>query len=220
MAKIEMDTDISNNSYERTDNIERLKPIVSKDAIVTTKKSLRQKFIDTFISKDVKDLKHYILLGVIVPTIRDTIINVVETTFNVDDLGYFDRGGYGRRPSDYDRRYPYGSMYRSRGYSRSQYSYDGRRDYRDDYLYSSSNDKVDYKNIILKDRRDAEAIVRDLRERVRSFHQASVGDLYDLLDISGSNVDFDWGWTEENEIGIRRVTNGYLIDVAEAKFLN
>ena len=59
-----------------------------------------------------------------------------------------------------------------------------------------------------------------MRRRIEEFDQVSVADMLDLMEMTGKYTDNNWGWTNPNDIGIRRVNNGYLIDVAEAKWLN
>jgi hypothetical protein len=44
--------------------------------------------------------------------------------------------------------------------------------------------------------------------------------MLDLMEISGKYTDNNWGWTNKGEIGLKRVNNGYLIDVAEAILLD
>ena len=63
-------------------------------------------------------------------------------------------------------------------------------------------------------------MVNRLRERIDEYEQATVADLFDLIDVSSNYVDNNWGWADPHDIGIRRVSSGYLIDVAEARHLD
>lgn len=188
---------------------EKLPPVVKKDGVVSTKKSLGQKFVDAFISDDAKDVKSYIMLDVIIPTIKNTILDVIEMIF-FGNMNY--RDSHSSRLSSRDR-VSYSSVYKS--------EYNGRRSSsrREEPEYQE-NVKVDYRNIILRERRDAENVVNSMRERIAVYRQASIADLFDLIDVTSNYVDNNWGWTDERDIGIRRVSNGYLIDVREAEYLD
>lgn len=187
---------------------ERLKPIV-KDGVVSTKKSALKKMTEKFIEDDAKDIKDYILLDIVVPGIKNTILDIIQMAF----FGEVSRDRRNRYDSDRRRRdssrVSYSSYYRGSSYDSSR-----RRDRRYD-----SDDSVDYKNIVLRERRDAEDVISKMRERIEEYGSASIADLFDLIDVTSSYTDNNWGWTDDRDIGIRRVTDGYLIDVAEAKCL-
>ena len=50
--------------------------------------------------------------------------------------------------------------------------------------------------------------------------QKALKSLLDLVDVPGRYTDNNWGWDDDRDIGIRRVSSGYLIDVAEPKYLD
>lgn len=199
-----------NNSGNTKDE---LAPIVEKEQVIVQKKSLGAKFADAFISDAAKDLKSYILWDVFVPGVKDAIMNGLNMIF------YGSTTSRSRRPyGGYSDNTPYRSFYQSDydGYGapprrNSQY---GRRYDRDPY-----GDKIDYRNIIVRDRTSAEEIVNTLRGRIKKYGEATKADLLELIDIPSTSVDNNWGWVDPRNIGIRRVSTGYLIDVADAEFL-
>lgn len=213
MATVNME-DLKPNSHvykdglkkdEKKVNKPKLQSVIKKNDVVSTNKSLGKKFAETFIADDVKDVKNYILLDVIIPGIKNTILDGLSMIFFKEPY----RGG-----SKYDRgeHYSYSARYKYKG-SSSRRERD--RD-RDEYV----EDKVDYRNIVLKDRNAAMEVVDKLRKRIKDYDSASIADLFDLIDISGKYTDNNWGWTNAEDIGLRRVSNGYLIDVAEADLLD
>lgn len=211
MAQVDMDALKPNsNRYkneEPSKEKERMKPVVNKDGVVSTKKPLGKKMVETFIKDDINDIKRYVLLDVIIPGIKNTVLDMLQMAFfgEVRDRGSRTYGRSGDR-----EHYSYSARYRGSSYSNSS----SRRD--NSY---SSDDKVDYRNIVLRNRVDAEEVVEQLRYRIRETGKATVGDLLDLMDLAGRYVDNDWGWTDEREIGIRRISSGFLIDVAEARYV-
>lgn len=202
----------SHKSKETTPKTDRVKttPVVSKSSVVSTKKPLSQKFTDTFIKEDVEDVKSWLIMDVIIPGVKNTILDMLGMMF------FGGNGGYSRRGRNaYDReRVSYNSYYKS--------SYDGRVNTNRSQSRTERpmNDKVDYRNIILQRRDDAEKVVQEMWRRIDDYGQVSIAEMLDLMEISGKYTDNNWGWTNRNEIGLRRVANGYLIDVAEAVLLD
>lgn len=185
---------------------ERLKPIVSKDSVVSTKKPMSKKFTETFLTEDSKDIKSWLLLDIIIPGIKNTILDILSMMF-FGETASRSRKSSGSKKST--SRFNYRSCYdddddRERIRRRRKYY---------------SDDRVDFRNIVLKNRSDAEEIVDELRKRIHDYDSVSVADLLDLVDIPGRYTDNNWGWDDERDIGIRRISSGYLIDVGEPKYL-
>ena len=192
---------------------DELVPVVNKDDVMLSKKPLSSKFADAFISDAAKDVKDYIVMDVIIPGIKDTIINCLEMIFFGNTSG---RGRSSRVTRLSSENTSYRAFYQS---DYDSYGAPRRRERRDRYRDDGYSDRVDYRNIIVRDRGSAEEIVSKLRGRIEKYGEATKSDLFELIDIPSSHVDNNWGWTDPRDIGIRRVTSGYLIDVADAQFL-
>lgn len=190
---------------------EKISPVVDRDKVVSTKKPLGKKFAETFLTEDTKDVKSWLIMDVIIPGIKNTILDIISMAF-FGEIESRSRRSRSRR--DRDDRVSYSSYYRG--------SYSDRRDHnsrrKDDYY--DSDDRVDFRNIVLRDRSDAERVIGAMRDRIRSDGSASVADLLDLIDVAGRYTDNNYGWDDERDIGIRRVSSGYLIDVSEPKYLD
>lgn len=208
----EIDRSSLDNSYETKMKKEKaeiaadkhLAPVVSKDNVISSKETLGDKVRKSFISDDVKDIGNYILFDMVIPGIKEAFMSVLERAL----FGTSDRGRSSRRDSR--DHVSYASYYRS--------SSDKRRD-RDDDREPERRGKVDYRNIILRYREDAEKVVRVLRDSIREYDSATVAALLDLVDETSSWTDNNYGWTDERDIRIERVRNGYRIDVPEARYL-
>lgn len=190
----------------------KVKKVVDKDDIVSTHKSLGEKFADTFINESVDDVKSWLISDVVVPGIKNTILDMLGMMF-------FGGSDYsrGRSSRSYDReRVSYNSYYSSGRRDRR----DRDRDRRDRDDGPRRDGKVDYKNIIFRDRHAAEDLVSEMHRRIDDFDQVSIAEMFDMMEVTGKYTDNNWGWTRKSDIGIRRVSNGYLIDVAEAEPLD
>lgn len=50
---------------------------------------------------------------------------------------------------------------------------------------------------------------------IDKYGTVSVGDLYELLGEEPAYTDEKWGWTDLTESGIRRVRDGYLLQLPQ-----
>lgn len=186
---------------------EKLKPIVSKDSVVSTKKPMGKKFAETFLTEDSSDIKSWLLLDIIIPGIKNTILDIISMMFFGETAS---RNKKSSRSKKLTSRFNYRRCYDDDDDDRERIRRRRRYD---------SDDKIDFRNIVLRNRSDAEEIVDELRKRISKYDCVSVADLLDLVDIPGRYTDNNWGWDDERDIGIRRVSSGYLIDVAEPRYM-
>lgn len=196
------------NESEVKKDKEKMTPIINRDQIVSTKKPLSKKISETFLTEDTKDVKSWVLTEVIIPGIKSTILDILSMIFFGEICSRTGRRSKNGRDDD---RVNYSSYYRGN-------SYFGRNSRRRDNRYNS-DDKVDFRNIILRERADAEDLIDEMKKRIHNYGSVSVADLLDLIDVAGRYTDNDYGWDDERDIGIRRVSSGYLIDVAEPKYI-
>ena len=194
----------SREDTQSIDDREKLKPVVNKSAIVSTKKPLYQKFAETFIAEDADNVKNWVLTDVLIPGIKHTLLDMLYMFF-------FGGTNYSRGSG--------GSYYNYANKSNVSYGHYRYGGISNEPVHAPgpSNSKVDYRHIIVGDIQSANAIVDELWHRIDSYGQTSIAELLDLIDETGKYTDNNWGWTDKREIGVRRVNGGYLIDVAEAK---
>ena len=225
-----MDERISSldNSYEarekrsKVDSEEKLAPIVKRSDVIVKKEGIGKKVKKAFISDDAKDVTSYIIFDVLVPGIKDGIFATLERMFYGGGSYYSSRRDdrdsyYGRERTSY-------SSYYKRGRDRDRRD----RDYYDDR--DRRTEKVDYRNIVIriqgprqKDveeaKEKAEDIVKTLRNYIHDYDSVPVARLLDLIGVAGEYTDNNIGWTRESDIGMKRVRDGYLIDVPEAEWI-
>ena len=167
---------------------------------VKTKKNEMRKLTDIFISEDVANVKNYILLDVLVPSIKKAIYDIVVNSL---DMSLFGGRGNGSRRSTADK-----VSYRDyNGVSR-----------RDDRSYSSTRTTsgYSYDDIILETRGEAEAVLSRMDEIMEEYEIVRVADMYDLVGITGEHTDNKYGWTNIRNAEIERVRDGYRIKMPRA----
>lgn len=199
--------DIKPNSHKYKEaEKNKLKPVVNSDAIVSTKKPLSKKLSEIFLGDDTKDIKQYIIQDVIIPGVKTTILDIISMAFFNETYA-----GNAKRSRKTDKT-SYSSYYNNSNRATP------RRDRRNNSYESKGT--TDYRSIILRNRQDAEELVEQMRKRIRDLGSVSIAEMYDLLDLSGTYTDNNWGWDDERDIGLNRISSGYLIDVTDAKYLN
>lgn len=181
---------------ELTEN-RKVEKVIAGNAKIK-KKSDAQKFLGSFISEDVADVKTYVLMGILVPAIKKAISDIV--TDGVDMLLYGNTRDRKKRGNG--------------GYvSYSSYS----SDRRDDRRTSTRSTRYDWDDIILDSRGEAEEVLDQLNELIDSYGVASVADLYDLVGLTVQYTENRYGWTSIRNADIINVREGYLLKLPRPK---
>lgn len=184
---------------------ERLKPVVGKEDLVETKKSFAKKLKNTFLPTDGTSVKDYVIYDILIPGAQNAVLDVLEMMF-FDSVSSRGRSRRGNGYTDYSSSYK-GKTKRRRDSDRRD------RDREDDR-------ETDYRDIVLKNRDDAEEVIDQLMFRIKETGAATVADLLDLVELPTKPSQNDWGWDRSSDISLRRVSSGWLIDVARARYLD
>lgn len=173
--------------------------------VVVKPESLGRKFRHVFFGGDLRTSLNYVGADVMLPMLRRLIADSISGA--VDGVLFGDN--FRRRPPENRPRTVYNNpvtrSYRAEPRSRG-YLPDQPKPYR-------GQDKVDLREIVLKRREDAEAVVEQLILIVDKYESASLVDLHDLLGEPSSYTDERWGWTALGRVDIRQTRDGYIIDL-------
>lgn len=160
------------------------------------KKSASRKFADVFVSEDVSNVKSYILSDVMIPAIKNLVADIVQDGINMILFGGTKRNS--KRPG-----------FRPDYISYDRFSSNKSNDHR------SANEPrktgYNYDDIILETRGEAEAVLSSMDELIDMYGTVSVGDLYDLVGITGNYTDEKYGWTNIRNAEPIRVRDGYML---------
>ena len=166
---------------------------------VKTKENGMRKLTDIFISEDVSNVKSYIIYDVVVPALKKAIYDLVVGTLDMSLYG--GRGG-GKRP-------------KADKISYRDYNDISRRDGRS-YGKTTTSSGYSYDDIVLESRGEAETVLSRMDEIMEEYSFVRVADLYDLVGVTGSFTDNNYGWTNIRNAKIVRVRDGYKIDMPRA----
>lgn len=163
------------------------------------KKSGLQKITNVFVPEDVEDVKSYIFEDIVVPAVKDIILDAVKAVLGVN-----------------------GSS-RGKGSTASKVSYRKYYDDRERRDYSGvtrTRSGYEYDDVIIENRGEAEDVLSRMDELISTYGLVSVADFYDLVGISGNYTDNKYGWTDIRSASVIRVRDGYMIKLPKALPLN
>ena len=192
----------SHRSKEENSTVGEKKEVkkVTTGKVITRKNNVR-KFTDVFVSEDVKNVKDYVLMDVLVPAIKKAISDIV--TNGIDMILY---GETGRTK-------------RSTGVSYVSYNkYSDRRDNYDRFAGGTrTRSGYSYDDIILESRNEAEEVLTRMDELIETYQVVSVADLYDLVGINCNYTDNNYGWTNlRNAEAVRTRDGSYMLKLPKA----
>lgn len=160
------------------------------------KKSGLAKAGSIFVPGDVESVKSYILMDVLVPSIKRAISDIVCNGISML-LGEPSRGKSGSPGAKVAYRQYYQDR-DDRPRAQAQYSYD---------------------DIVFETRGDAEEVLYRMEELLERFDVVSVADLFDMAGISCQYTDNKYGWTDLRNAHVERVRDGYIISLPRATSL-
>lgn len=174
----------------------KVEKIVS-GSVKSKKKNGIQKITDVFIPEDVDNVKTYVFEDVIVPAVKDIILDTVRAFLGIDKKS-------GRNSNASKVAY------------RSYYDKDNRRDSNATRIRTG----YDFDDIILDNRGEAEDVLARMDELIDTYGLVSVADFYDLVGVSGNYTDNKYGWSNIRSASVIRVRDGYMIKLPKALPLN
>lgn len=198
---------------EKSKETETKKPKVEKvvtGEVKRKKRSLGDKFKETFLVSDSKSVGEFVFIDVIVPTVKELIIDIINKGSNMLVFG----------DTRTVNRYRTGSN--ARGAPRINYgSYSNQR------IEPERRKSIDprirsthqFDNLVFGSAWEAEDVRDKLIELIESYGQATVADFYDAAGITSEYTDNKYGWEELGGAKIRRTAEGYVILLPKAGYL-
>jgi len=191
----------------RTDKkVKDIKPVANAKK---AKKTTLQIFKDSFIADEIGDLREYIIKDLVVPMIKDAIVDGIGNSLSMILYGEKSdyRRGYGSRyysdrsPSGI-RRYDY-----SRGYSYKE----SRAREEDERRYAKAQQ---WEPLECESRQEALDILEQMSDILEEYDSVSIADMYDLGGVSTRPEDNNYGWRSLTSAHIRETRHRtYIIDM-------
>ena len=157
---------------------------------------------DSFIPEDVENAGSYIVSNMIVPGIRDGFFSVLRGI-----LDYWSSGVGGPKFTTSSgirtQKYSYNQLYNRRNAAPPESS-------------SAPAQRYAYDDIVVPTIAEAEEVIAALKDIIRVYQVARVADLFDLVGVTGSYTDNNYGWPNLDRAGYQRVHDGYLLTFPKA----
>ena len=165
------------------------------------KKNEVSKLKDVFISEDAANVKSYVVMDVIVPTVQKAIVDIVSDGIRM----IFGQGRDSSRSRSSDGPVSYRSYYDKRD---------------DDRRYGRSSSRTrgsySYDDIIFDSRGEAERVRERMEDLLDQYKLVTVADLYEMVDVPGEWTDNKYGWTSLRTAEVVRVRDGYMLKLPKA----
>ena len=178
---------------------EKVKKAAIKGKVKIKKKKGLNKIAGDIISADAKNVKSYVLMDVLIPSLKKAISDIV--TNGIDMILY-------------------GESKPKKGTKSNYVSYDR---FANDQRYTerqSSTTRVRYSvdDIIFESKRDAEEVIIGMDQIIDQYGVVRVADLYDLVGMTGNYTDNRYGWDDIRTADITRTRDGdYVLRMPRAR---
>lgn len=170
---------------------------------VKTKTNELRKIADIFISEDVKNVKNYIFMDVLVPAIKKAIYDIVT---NGIDMFLYGGTGKGKSSGLSGTKVSYRNFYEQKnGTSGSTSSgYRGSEN-------TKNHNGFEYEDIVFDNRGDAEAVKEQMQATIIRYGLVTVADLYDMIDQAAPYTSQKYGWMDLSSAEVARVRGDYVL---------
>lgn len=156
-----------------------------------------RKITDIFISEDIANVKSYIVMDVLIPTIKKAVSDIIK---NGIDMILYGSVSPTRSNSTANR------------ISYSKYYDDNRNTVRDSRAKSGFRSD----DIIFDNRGEAEIVLSRMDELIDTYGIVTIADLYDLAGVTGDYTTNNYGWTNIRSAEVVRARDGYIIKMPKA----
>lgn len=186
---------------------ERRRKVVSQPVVVR-KETWAEKILG-FVGAGSHDILDRVVFGVLLPTAADAVFDELSDGLERRFEGIRGGGRGSRRGGGRAGYTSYGNI------SSHGHREDPREERRSTRRSSRGGGRGghDLNTHEIRSRREANEIVELLYELVDANGEATVADLYDMLDIDPDFSDHAYGWVDLGNVGIRKSRNGYVLQL-------
>lgn len=198
--KYKPNSDKYRESLKKEESVEKKVEKVISGSAKQKKTSEFEKTIKLFLTEDLNNLKTYIIMGVLVPTIKKSLNDILICSINA----LF--GNINQKSSPTVSKIAYNNFF---GQEIRQ---------REISPLTKISDGYGIDDIYLDSRGDAELILETMADAISQYGVVSVADYYDFVGINTDNyTNNNYGWTNISSAKIITTRDGYLIKLPKAQ---
>lgn len=169
--------------------------------VVVKKKNVLQRFTSKMIAEDARNVGDYILDDILLPAVKNLILDVINSGSSRMLLG-----SGARRHASSQSQQSGGSGIRTKY---SNIPVDNRARGR------VVHERHDLETIAVEDRQEAYAIIDALIERCQRYGVATVSDFYAMCGVTGDYTARSWGWDNLQSADVRMRGGMYYFDLPD-----
>jgi hypothetical protein len=181
---------------------ERPKPVITGE-VVERQGGIFTRVVKDFVQEDRHTIAEYIILEVMLPAAKNLILDMVNKGGERMLYGISRPGGRTGRATGF---YNYGGT--------PQAAATRVTDPRPT-ISRQARSQHDFREVVVRERVDADEVLNGLRELIDRYGSASVSDFYDLAGFTGEFTDNRWGWEDLRRASVRTVRGGYILDLPD-----
>lgn len=182
---------------------------VVTEPVVLKKKGIGRRFKGLLVEADLRSVAQYIMLDVLLPAARNTIVDA--TSRGIERMMYGEQAV---------RRRDFGPG------PRITYNNPLRRQPIDPRMAPPSRgggtvrvNRRPHDDIIFSSREEADLVLERLGDLIDQFQVATIADLGDLVGLTTSHVDHKWGWYSVVDASIQQIREGYLLALPDPEVI-
>lgn len=170
---------------------------VVKGKVTVKEQSDIQKLAGDFLAEDLKTVKDRLLVDYILPMLKNGVWSIVNSAISIALWGEDrSRGGTTNYSGPRTQRNSYDGYWQ--GSQSRQYN-------------PGQTPRLNLQNLDFESRGDADDTLSQMRDSIRSYDQVSVGDLWDMMGITPSNTEYNYGWHNLDGAYIKGIPGGYRL---------
>lgn len=164
--------------------------------VTIKKKSAFAKIRDMFIAEDADKVGNYIMMDVLVPSIKRAIVDIIKSSA---DMIFGTKGSQKSNGATYT-------------YGGTPYvSYSSQSNKQKSESINAAKSQYEVGDFIFENRKDAEDVLDKLDEIISAYGQASVADLCEMVNAPYDFVANKYGWKNIHDAVPIRVPDGYSL---------
>lgn len=186
---------------------------VIQGEVVKRKKPVGRRIRETFTTDDAQSVGQFVLMDVIVPTVKDLIFEIVTQSLSRTMYGAvghraINRLAQGPRAQHTPGFVQYNVM------SKPQQAGPGnlRAMAPDGPATSARGQSVhSFDELVFTNRGEADFVLERLMDVLRDYQVVVVSELYDLIGRPSTHADHKWGWFSLMGAGVHQINGGYVL---------
>jgi hypothetical protein len=199
----------------RPDDPKRVERVTSAET-VRRKRGLGRQFREAFIGGSARTAAEYMITDVIVPAVRDTIAEALQS--GIEKLIYGDTRPRNRStpPTGYANvgRVNYSGMSSSSVPPRATAPAPPQ-------LSRRSRTRHDFDELVIPSRQEANEVLDRMFDILSRYGSVPIADLYELCGLQSAHTDYKWGWKDLKGARASKLRNGgYLLNLPEPEPLD